>query len=194
MFSNIRGRTKTWLTAGAGTIAAASIAGLLGAFGALPDSPLPKLTAGSAIETGQWRAVPLRAYVAGKDVYPSLKDGQKALVLEVEMTNRTHESSNDYVSVFRPYILLEPDEITPTLILMRDPQGLDRLHPGMTERIAYLWTLSDTTHIPDQLKFIVTTKTYKPMDNLKGKPGWFNERPLVEVTLPVPTASSRKPS
>jgi hypothetical protein len=194
MFRNIRGRTKTWLTAGAGTIAAVSIAGLLGAFGALPDSPLPELTAGSAIETGQWRAVPLRAYVAGKDVYPPLKDGQKALVLEVEMTNRTHESSDDLLSVFRPHIPLERDEIAPTLILMRDPQRLDRLHPGMTERIAYLWTLSYTRHVPDQLKFTVTTKTYKPMDNLKGKPGWFNERPLVEVTLPVKAATPGTPS
>lgn len=194
MFSGIRGKTKTWLTAGAGTIAAVSIAGLLGAFGALPNPPIPESVVGSPIETGQWRAVPLKAYVAGKDLYPPLKDGQKALVLEVEMTNRTHESSNDCFSVFRPYMLMERDEITPTLILMRDPQRLDRLHPGMTERIAYLWTVSDTTHIPDQLKFIVTTKTYKPMDNLKGKPGWFNERPLVEVTLPVPIASARTPS
>lgn len=194
MFSGIRGRTKTWLTAGAGTISAVSIAGLLGAFGALPNPPLPESPAGIPVETGQWRAVPLKAYVAGKDIYPPLKDGQKALVLEVEMTNRTHESSDDCLSVFRPHIPLERDEIAPTLILMRDPQRLDRLHPGMTERIAYLWTLPAAKPVPDQLKFTVTTKTYKPMDNLKGKPGWFNEQPLVEVTLPVTAASAGTPS
>ena len=53
MFGAIRGRLKVWLSMGMGTVAAVLVAGLLGAFGALPKPPSPVLRAGSPIETGQ---------------------------------------------------------------------------------------------------------------------------------------------
>jgi hypothetical protein len=67
MFGNIRGKVKTWLTAGAGTIAAVLIAGLLGAFGALPEPPVQEFPKGIAIDAGQWKScryVPMSAMSA----------------------------------------------------------------------------------------------------------------------------------
>ena len=43
MFGAIRGRLKVWLSVGIGTIGAVLVAGLLGAFGALPRPPSPRL-------------------------------------------------------------------------------------------------------------------------------------------------------
>ena len=58
MFDAIRNKLKVWFTVGVGTVAAVLVAGLLGAFGALPKPPVPVLPAGSPIETGQWLVAP----------------------------------------------------------------------------------------------------------------------------------------
>ncbi len=190
MFGSIRGRAKTWRTAGAGTFTAVLVAGLLGAFGAFPKPPTPEFTAGGPIETGQWRVVPLKTYVGGREVYPLLKDGQQALVLEAEMTNRTRESSGDYFTLFQPDIALGDDARRPSVILLQDRRMLSGLNPGMTERVAFVWTLQSGASLPTRLRFTVNTKTYKPVDNLKGMPGWFYERPLGDVTLPIEAGAS----
>ena len=92
MFGNIRGKVKTWLTAGAGTIAAVLIAGLLGAFGALPEPPVQEFPKGIAIEAGQWEIMPVRAYGGHERVYDlPLKEGMRPLLQEI--TSRSSKSA-----------------------------------------------------------------------------------------------------
>ncbi|TIX20314.1 hypothetical protein [Mesorhizobium sp.] len=185
MFKTARSRLQTWITAGAGTIAALFVAGLMGAFGALPAHAPPQLPPGAAIEAGRWRVQPVRAYVSRAKVYGvPLKPGQKALVLEVDLTNRTAQSDKAYFNVFKPDGLTLPDPM-PMVALARDSTLTPELHPGMTERMAYVWPLAGDAAVPANLSFGVTAEIFKPRDNLYGTPGWFNPYRLGTVTLPV---------
>jgi hypothetical protein len=195
MFGAIRGKVKTWFTVGAGTLAAVTVAGLLGAFGALPQPETPVLARDSQIETGQWLVRPLRAYVGTDRVYNlPVKQDQQALVLEVEMTNRTAGSAKDYFTLFQLAPPLGGQSEQPAVILTRDGSMTPALHPGMMERMAYVWTFPKAVALPDELPLVVNTKTYKPQDNLYGTPGWFNERELGRVEMPVEAKAAENQS
>ncbi|TPK11530.1 hypothetical protein [Mesorhizobium sp. B2-5-7] len=191
MFKTARSKVQTWITAGAGTIAALFVAGLMGAFGALPAHDPPQLPPDAVIEAGRWRLQPVRAYVGHARVHGvPLKPGQKALVLEVDMTNRTAQSDKGYFNVFAPDGVILSDPV-PMIVLTRDPTMTPELHPGMTERMAYVWPLAGDAAVPASLAFGVTAEIFKPRDNLYGTPGWYNPYRLGTVTLPVadlPTA------
>ncbi|TPJ13413.1 hypothetical protein FJW04_21270 [Mesorhizobium sp. B2-7-3] len=191
MFKTARSNVQTWITAGAGTIAALFVAGLMGAFGALPAHGPPQLPPDAVIEAGRWRLQPVRAYVGHARVHGvPLKPGQKALVLEIDMTNRTAQSDKGYFNVFAPDGVILSDPV-PMIVLTRDPTMTPELHPGMTERMAYVWPLAGDAAVPASLAFGVTAEIFKPRDNLYGTPGWYNPYRLGTVTLPVadlPTA------
>lgn len=185
MFKTARSRVQTWITAGAGSVAALFVAGLMGAFGALPAHAPPQLPLDAAVDAGRWRIKPIRAYVSHADVHGvPLKPGQKALVLEADLTNRTAQSDKAYFNVFRPEGLAVP-EGPPMIALTRDSTLTPELHPGMTERMAYVWPLAGDAKIPAAVGFVVTAEIFKPRDNLYGAPGWFNPYRLGTVTLPV---------
>lgn len=185
MFKTARSRLQTWITAGAGTIAALFVAGLMGAFGALPAHAPPQLPPGAAIDAGRWRVQPVRAYVSRAKVYGvPLKPGQKALVLEVDLTNRTAQSDKAYFNVLKPDGLILPNPM-PMVAVARDSTLTPELHPGMTERMAYVWPLAGDAAVPANLRFGVTAEIFKSRDNLYGTPGWFNPYRLGTVALPV---------
>lgn len=185
MLKTARSRVQTWITAGAGTIAALFVAGLMGAFGALPAHAPPQLPPDTAIDAGRWRVQPVRAYVSHARVHGVvLKPGQKALVLEADMTNRTAQSDKAYFDVFRPDGIDLPDS-RPMIALTRDATLTPELHPGMTERMAYVWPLAGDATVPPTLAFGITAEIFKPRDNLYGTPGWYNPYRLGTVTLPV---------
>ncbi|KUM26584.1 hypothetical protein AU467_20855 [Mesorhizobium loti] len=186
MLENAGSRLKAWLVAGFGTAAAIAVAGVMGAFGARHE-PLPILAPASPIETGQWLLRPLKAYSAeGKDLYGvPLKPGAKALVLEVEMTNRTAKSTKDYFDALQANQTAVEAATKPFIVLTRDSTLSPELHPGMPERMAYVWQLPDGAAPPANLELSVIRKTYKQRDNLYGLPGWFNPTPVGRLTLPV---------
>ena len=190
MFDAIRKKLKVWFTVGVGTVAAVLVAGLLGAFGALPKPPVPLLPAGNPIETGQWLVAPRRAYVAGERIYDlPVKPDQQALVLEADMTNRTAESSKDYFNLFQVAAPLSVGLDMPFVVLVRDARLSPELQPGMTERMAYVWMLPKSVALPADLSFAINTQIYKRQDNLYGMPGWFNEHELGRVSVPVKPAA-----
>ncbi|TGQ64058.1 hypothetical protein EN829_021130 [Mesorhizobium sp. M00.F.Ca.ET.186.01.1.1] len=185
MFKTARSRFKAWLTAGAGTIAALFVAGLMGAFGALPAHAPPSLPADAATDAGRWRIEPVRAYVSHANVYGvPIKSGQKALVLEVDITNRTAQSDKAYFDVFKPEGIAFPDG-KPMITLTRDSTLTPELHPGMAERMAYVWPLAADVAVPSSLSFAITAEIFKPRDNLYGVPGWYNPYRLGTITLAV---------
>ena len=185
MFKTARSKFQTWITAGAGTIAALLVAGLMGAFGALPAHAPPQLPSDAAIDAGRWRVQPVRAYVSRAKIYGvALKPGQKALVLEADLTNRTAQSDKAYFNVFKPDGIDLPDPM-PMIALARDQTLTPELHPGMTERMAYVWPLAGDAIVPATLSFGITAEIFKPRDNLYGTPGWFNPYRLGTVTMPV---------
>ncbi|TKT69695.1 hypothetical protein [Aquamicrobium sp. LC103] len=191
MFDTFRSRMKTWFTIGAGTIAAILVAGMLGAFGALEEPEIPSFDSGEPIETGQWIVVPLRAFVVTDQRIFGMPvtEGTRALVVEAEMTNRTASSTGDYHSLITLDPAISADKAS-FVALTRDPHLTPELHPGMTERIAYIWMVPDTVDLPDRLPLTIRSKIYKPIDNLYGTPGWFNEHVLGRVTVPVETETA----
>ncbi|RUW65524.1 MULTISPECIES: hypothetical protein [unclassified Mesorhizobium] len=186
MLEAARSRLKAWIVAGIGTAAAIAVAGVLGAFGARHE-PMPALAPTSRIETGQWLLQPLKAYVTeGKDAYGApLKPGGKALVLQVEMTNRTAKSSKDYFEILRASQTAADAATKPFIVLMRDATLSPELHPGMPERMAYIWEMQPGAVSPTSFDLTVIGKTYKQRDNLYGLPGWFNPTPIGTLTLAV---------
>jgi len=148
------------------------------------ESSLPSLAPGAFIEAGQWRVKPLRARIA--TVHPLPYPPRKSdsyLFVEIEFTNLTQRSSSDYGFV----VHLEQPELKqlgePTYVLVRDMTLPDRLHPDMPEALLLVWPWTAGLAVPPELQVSIYGKTYKPVDNLVGSPGWFNPAPVARATL-----------
>ena len=177
-----------WLTTGIGGFLAAAVALVMTIASYRTDKPLPHFPAGAPIDAGPWRVVPLSVRIDtttpdGRKV----RDGQKALVVEMELTNRTAASSNSFARL----LTLDPSvgaDDRPSYMLLRDHDLLWELHPDMTERVAAVWTLPQDAAVPPVLTFAVHTSDYKRRDNLWGSSGWYNPHVLGTVDIPVRAA------
>ncbi|WP_343714691.1 hypothetical protein [Inquilinus sp.] len=174
-----------WLTTGIGGFLAAGVVLVMTIASYRTDQPLPHFAAGATIEAGEWRVVPLsvRIDTATPDGR-KVRDGEKAVVVEVELTNRTAESSNSF------YRLLTPDlpvgKGQPDVFLLRDRERAAELHPDLTERLAIVWTLPQDVPVPPMLKLAVHATDYKRRDNLRGQTGWsYNPHVAGIVDMPV---------
>lgn len=180
-------QVSVWLLLGAVGAGAVLATWLSGGFAAAKPPALPALEVGKGLDTGQWHVVVQRAWLSarradGRDAPP----GKVALNLEVELTNRTRESSSDIASGFRIGLpAITPKTPPPNLLLLRDNSVLGMLHPKMPERVALTWDLPAGTPIPDPLPVVILSKVYKSRDNLSGGAGWFTPKPLAEVRLSV---------
>ncbi|MFE0757122.1 hypothetical protein ACFW16_24395 [Inquilinus sp. NPDC058860] len=181
----LKSRTVVWLTTGIGGFLAAGVALVMTIASYRTDQPVPKLALGAPIEAGEWRFVPLSARIAtttpdGRKV----RDGQKALVVEMELTNRTAASSNSFARL----LTLDPSvgaDDRPTYMLLRDQDLLWEVHPNMTERVAAVWTMPQGAAVSPMLTFAVHTSDYKRRDNLWGHSGWYNPHVLGTLDMPV---------
>ncbi|MBN9245214.1 MAG: hypothetical protein J0I98_20755 [Mesorhizobium sp.] len=185
MFATARSRIKAWIAAGAGSAAAIAVAGMMGAFGALHRPPAV-LAPGQPIDTGQWLATPRRAYLSGEGAYGlPLKPGDRALVVEIELENRTAQSGKDYFDLLRPLTPIGEPDAKPFVVLTRDETMSPALQPGLPERMAYVWAMPDGSTPPKAVTLAIDGKVYKAQDNLYGTPGWFNRHELGTLTMPV---------
>jgi hypothetical protein len=180
----LKSRTVVWLTTSIGGLLAAGLALGMTIASYRADQPVPKLSLGTPIEAGEWRVVPLSARIdsATPDGRPT-RDGQKALVVEVELTNRTAASSNSFYRL----VTLDPPlaEERPDVFLLRDGDRLAELHPDMAERVALVWIMPQDAAVPPVLKLAVHASVYKRRDNLWGHSGWYNPHVLGTVDMPV---------
>lgn len=182
MFGSARSKLKAWIAGGIGTFAALAVGGALGMFDAV-QKPVIVLEPGQPVETGPWEVRPLRAYTVDKGVYGlPLKAGEKALVFEAEMKNRTALSSKDYFTTFKA---TGGTDDRPYIVLVRDSSMSPALQPGLPERMAYVWGLPAGATPPERLVLAVNGEIYKKRDNLYGVPGWYNEHVIGTVAMPV---------
>ncbi len=159
---------------------------------AMPPASLPVARAEQPIEAGRWQLVIRNA---GLDKAPRPdgsrgRPGMKALSVDLDLMNRSSESSNAFSRIlsFAPPIAgLSP---SPTAYLLRDGAILGALQPGLPERIRMVWDLPEAAAIPETIRVVVTGETFKPRDNLLAAPGWFNPKPIAAVTLPLRSESS----
>ncbi|MGK9232951.1 hypothetical protein KXS07_14965 [Inquilinus limosus] len=173
-----------WLTTGIGGFLAAGVALVMTIASYGKDEALPSFRAGAPIEAGQWRVVPLSARIDGAtpDGRP-VRDGGKAVVVEVELTNRTAESSNSFYRL----LTLDPPigEDRPDVFLLRDRDRAAELHPDLTERLAMVWILPQEATAPAVLRLVVHGMVYKRRDNLWGESGWRSPHAVGTIEMPV---------
>ncbi|QKH38408.1 hypothetical protein FOC84_27115 [Achromobacter pestifer] len=183
---SLRARVAASL-AGIGSLLAAASVALYGAYGKLNRASEPVYSADASIQTGQWQVVPRRAWTASTaKVYGvPVKPGATALVVEADLTNRTAESSADYLGLLRWNTPLAATAGKPMVVGLRDTQQMPYLQPGLPERMAFVWMLPPSAAAPARTALAVQSKIYKPVDNLYGAPGWFNPANVGRVELPV---------
>ncbi len=167
-------------TAGFGTALAVAFASFLGAFSSAPQQQATIFPVNKEIEAGQWKLEASRAFVTAEQTHGlSPVKGEFLLVLEAKLENLTSQSTNDYLSVFRP--ANELGLKAPIVVLSRDKAFGPELHPGMPEQIAYVWRLPAAAPIPKEIGFTVQAKTFKLQDNLYGTPNWLNQHAVGTV-------------
>ena len=188
-FTTVRQTLATRAAAGLGGAIAVVASTVYTIVGAMPAKDLPGTAPGAAIEAGQWRVVARDAAIATRrpDGGP-LQGGGHALVVTLDMTNRTQSSSSDFFAVVAIDPPLPGVETKPSFYLARDKAPLSRLHPNLPERILVSWPMKADAALPDRIRLTVTAKSYKQRDNLYGAPGWFNPKAIAAVTLPVAAA------
>jgi hypothetical protein len=190
---NLRSKAVAWLTAGIGSFAALAVAVMLGAFEAMPKQQDAQFTPNETVDAGQWRIKPLGARITSEKAFGvTPKEGQKAIVFEAEMTNLTARSTKDYYGVFHFPSAVDAQAEKPMIYLERDMALLPDLHPGMTEKLAYVWLVPANAAPTDALELLVTAKTYKPRDNLTGSPGWYNDHTAGIVRLPLSAQAAQQ--
>lgn len=148
------------------------------------ESSLPVVAAGTSIDAGQWRVKPLRARLSTEHpLRQPAGQSESYLLVEVEFTNLMQRSSRDFGFV----VHLEHPEAKqfgePSFVLVRDRTLPDRLHPDMPEALLLVWPWPASVAVPSQLQLSIHAKTFKPVDNLVGSPGWFNPRPIATTML-----------
>ncbi|CAB5517441.1 hypothetical protein LMG26857_06536 [Achromobacter anxifer] len=195
VLQSLRARVVASL-AGIGSLLAAGSIALYGAYGKLNRASEPVYSASASIRTGQWQVVPRRAWTSSDPkVYGvPVKPGDTALVVEADLTNRTAESSADYLGVLRWNAPAGVAAGKPMVVGLRDVQQMPYLQPGLPERMAFVWTLPASAPVPAQAAWSVQSKTYKPVDNLYGAPGWFNPVYIGRIELPVAAGGAPEPA
>jgi len=181
------GKFRARLAAGIGSTIAVCAATVYGILGAAPLPAVTGYTAGSRIEAGQWLVIPRRAWVSEekKVLGVRLQEGERALVVEADLSNRTQASTRDYAKLLKLQSVGGVSVPDPEVALVREARPLPLLHPGLAERVAFVWKLPASAVLPTSLEADVVAKTYKPVDNLYGTPGWFNPRVVGRITMAV---------
>jgi len=185
-FVTFRSKAAAWLIAGLGSFAALGVAFALGAFEAAGKQELPQISAGQSMEAGKWLIKPLKAWVTDQKIYGTTpKEGQKILVFEVELMNRTIQSDSGYSNTFQLPPEVGAKAETPMVYLARDESSLPDLQPGMMEKVVYLWRMPAEAVPKDNVEFAIEAWRFKLRNNLTGTPGWWNKDIAGSVKLPL---------
>jgi hypothetical protein len=188
------------LLAGGGAcvlLLATGVAGLAGGFDPVPAEELPVVAADEVFESEPWNVTVDQAVLAA-DLDPAelYEDGYwLAVVADVEITTdeswdrgfaeilyvtgvdgmaREHQDSRLF-----PGAILADD-----IRLVRDGSAVGALHPGLPERVAFLWELVIDTPPPAEVHIEITGRTYRE-STLTGQMEWLDEEPRAQLTVPV---------
>ncbi|MGN8023589.1 hypothetical protein ACTJJ7_23035 [Phyllobacterium sp. 22229] len=181
---NLSSKARAWITAGLGTFAALAVAVALGVFEAQPQAAVGQILPGQPFDAGKWRIRPLKAWVTDQKIYGlTPKPDQKALVLEVELMNRTARSDKGYYGTVHLPPAIEAKAEKPMIYLARDDALMPSLQPGLAEKMAYVWLMPAAAAPEGRIDFSIEAEKFKPRDNLYGMPGWFNAYTAAKASL-----------
>ncbi|MDQ1093038.1 hypothetical protein QE400_002451 [Xanthomonas sacchari] len=175
------------MLAGIGGIAAIVVGWGIGLFEAKDVPVPPALQAGKDVAAGEWSLRFARAEAS--DRLPNgetvSRDGRKAIVLYLQATNRTTQTSGSLVQAVALKTPPRGADARPTAYLLRDRAATTELQPGLPEQIALVWTYPATERAPGHVRFDVTARTFKAFDNLYAQPLWTDPHPVGVVELPL---------
>lgn len=181
-----RARWRTRLAAGIGGLGAAASTGYA-VYEARHPETTPVIERGRAVEAGRWLVTLVSAKTA-----ETTPDGRKPLkggavvLLELDLENRTAESSSLHQDIVTLLDAPPGVEARPTIYLKRDAAFAGALQPRLRETVVAAWTYPEGAPRPAEIRVAVRGWTFKPKDNLYAAPGWFNPKVVGEARLPVP--------
>lgn len=79
---------------------------------------------------------------------------------------------------------IEPEARPDAILMIRDATLAASLHPGLPERLGFLWERPDEAAAADEATVVVHGKTYRE-SALTGQMEWLDLEPKVWVTAPV---------
>jgi len=180
------------ITAGIGGLAAIVVSWGIGLFETRTVPVQPTLAIGQPVEAGQWTLRLDRVDVS--DRVPGATGawlaGRKVIVLYLQASNRTAETSNSYMQAVKLDTPIAGADARPTAYLMRDHAFLADLQPALPEDVALVWSVPADAQVPATVRFKIEALRYKAVDNLYAQPLWSNPREVGVVDLPVPSTES----
>lgn len=185
--------------AGIGGIAAILASWGMGLFEAKDQPPVPTLPIGQSVAAGEWALRFERAEVSDRlpDGEAVSRSGRKAIVLYLEATNRTAQTSGTLTQAIALATPVRGVDARPMAYLLRDQAVVTELQPGLPERIALVWTYPAGERAGATARFGVTARTFKPFDNLYAQPIWTDPHTFGTVDLsldaPPPASSAGEP-
>lgn len=154
-------------------------------------TPPPSIATGQSVDAGQW-SIEVEAVDSGTNLPDGRRTtaGRGALLLTAKLTNRTGTSTSDYLQAIKLATAIPGIDDRPLVYLLRDRTYLRQLHPGLPERVTYVWTYPLTSTLPQKARFELVARKYKPRDNLYAASGWFNPSVVGTIELPLATDSA----
>jgi len=175
------------VTAGIGGIAAIVAGWGIGLFESRDQPPPPTLIAGQPITAGEWALRFDRASLS--DQFPDgltvAGSGRKAIIVYLQATNRTAQTSNSFVQAIKLDTPIPGIDERPTPYLLRDHAIMAELQPALPEEMALVWTYPAGRPAPARVRFAITASNFKPFDNLYAQPGWFDPHTIGVIDLPL---------
>ena len=191
--ARLRRTPAQWILYACGGMAVAVSA----AFGGLQtvSHERPALQVGQVDEGTPWNVKVVTARLLGSlepAVYLKNKeDHWLAVIAEVEITDtESHSDVNRIIRVPQAVGILVDnpsgtsfDAYPNNLLLARDGTNVQALHPGMKERVAFLWEQKPDA-LPTSVAVDVMGLTWRK-SSLSGAYGWFDEAVRASLTVPV---------
>jgi hypothetical protein len=173
-----------------------SVLGLTGGLDRLPPEE-PPVVAVDELNAGEPWNVTVDGAALAADLEPAVlqEDGYwLAVIAEVEITDRESRRDVGEILCVRDVagLALEPEQSVgcPDAVpandvrLARDGSAVVTLHPGLPERVAYLWELAADAEPPAEVRVEIVGETYRE-SSLTGRMEWLDEAPRAQLTVPV---------
>lgn len=173
-----------------------AVAGLAGGLERVPERQLPVLAVDEVSDGQPWNVAVTAAHLFRKlgDFEPIDEDNHFLVVVaNIEVTSRESRSDIGYVmypvgvaGLVSEFDLNIPGEEAfgaDEVALVRDSTAVADLHPGLPERVVFLWEQSGDV-VPTEVTLRIVSMTLRE-STLSGHMEWLDPEPRAQVTVPV---------
>lgn len=161
-----------------------AISGLFGGFDAAAEKPT---AVNEAIDAGPWKVTITGARLVGELPPMHLSDAKNLWVVvlatvEITMDDTFMGLDKTIQLAPTPGIKAKPSKTdagvpfqpTTGVVLMRDATIVNRLNPGMPEKLAFFWELESGAPIPTEVKVYIGFRRFR-QDGLSGRMAWMDD-------------------